>query len=167
MTLPYPLTLSQSPAPGVRRVYERISSIEQAPDPGDATTGRRYKAVMMTGEVVTDFHTGRTRYAHQLDKSGTIHLDRMNSGRAPVVDNHSMWGSGGESVLGIVEKGTVSMTGEGLVGTIRFQPDDQLPQGIRNGLSSGSAAKPLSPGHCPGHGADRKRRSRVGENHRV
>ena len=133
----HPFTLSQSPTPAARTVYERIASIEQAPEPGDAATGRRYKAVMMTGEVVTDFHTGRTRYAHQLDRNGTIHLDRMNSGRAPVVDNHSMWGQGGESVLGIVEKGTVRMAAEGLVGTIRFLPDDQLPKGIRNGLASG------------------------------
>ena len=131
-----PFTLAQSP-PTTRTIHERIASIEQAPEPGDAATGRRYKAVMMTGEVVTDFHTGRTRYAHQLDRNGTIHLDRMNSGRAPVVDNHSMWGSGGESVLGVVEQGTVKMTAAGLVGTLRFQPDDQLPEGIRNGLASG------------------------------
>ena len=133
----YPFPLAQSPDPAARTVCERLASVEQAPEPGDSTTGRRYKAVMMTGEIVTDFHTGRTRFAHQLDRSGTIHLDRMNSGRAPVVDNHSMWGTGGESVLGIVEKGTVSMAAEGLVGTIQFLPDDQLPPGIRNGLASG------------------------------
>ena len=133
----FPFSISQSPATDDRRIYERIESIEQAPEPGDATTGRRYKAVMMTGEIITDFHTGRTRYAHQLDRNGTIHLDRMNSGRAPIVDNHAMWGTGGENVLGVVEKGSVSMQAEGLVGTIRFQPDDQLPAGIRNGLSSG------------------------------
>ena len=136
MTPRFPFSLAQSPAQS-RTIYERIASIEQAPEPGDAKKGRRYKAVMMTGEVITDFHTGVTRYAHQLDRNGTIHLDRMNSGRAPVVDNHSMWGSGGESVLGIVEQGSVHMAAEGLVGTIRFQPDDQLPEGIRNGLSSG------------------------------
>ena len=98
-----------------KAISQRFSSIEQASAPGDAKTGRRYQAVMMTGEVITDFHTGSTRYAHQLVKDGaTGHLDRMNSGRAPVIDNHNLWGGAGEPVLGTVEQGTVRVTPEGL-----------------------------------------------------
>ena len=120
-----------------KTIIQRFGSIEQAAEPGDAKIGRRYQAVMMTGEIVTDFHTGRTRYAHQLVKEGVGDLARMNSGRAPVIDNHNLWGRAGDSVLGTVEQGSVRMTPEGLVGTIQFMPDDKLPEAIRNGLESG------------------------------
>ena len=91
---------------------------------------------MMTGEIVTDYHTGSIRYAHQLAKEGAVDLARMNSGRAPVIDNHNAYRPAGASVLGTVEQGSVGMTPEGLVGTIQFMPDDKLPETILNGLES-------------------------------
>ena len=119
-----------------KTIVQRFGSIEQAAEPGDAKIGRRYKAVMMTGEIVTDYHTGSIRYAHQLAKEGAVDLARMNSGRAPVIDNHNAYRPAGASVLGTVEQGSVGMTPEGLVGTIQFMPDDKLPETILNGLES-------------------------------
>lgn len=114
---------------------QRIVSIAQAPD-SDPKIGRTYDAIMMTGEVITDFHTGRMRYAHQLDTAGNVRLGRMNSGRSPVVDTHRTWESAGQA-LGTVLQGSCRMTPEGLRGRLQLMPDDKLPEAIRNGLETG------------------------------
>ena len=120
------------------KIIQRVVRAAAVTQPGDhdPEKGRRYRAVLMTGEQVTDYHTGRMRYAHQLDITGNIRLDRANSGRMPVLDNHTMaWApSAGPETLGIVEQGTCKLGADGLEAIIRFKPDEHLPEDIRNGL---------------------------------
>ena len=123
----------------MNKTAQASGSIEHATGGGDAAKGREYPVIFSTGEEVTDFHSGRMRYSHQLDLAGNIRLDRINSGRANVLDWHpDKWGgkSAGEVTLGIIKQGSVRLTPKGLEGTIRFMPDDKLPEGIRNGLET-------------------------------
>ena len=93
---------------------------------------------MATGEEVTVWTGSETRYGWQLmmpEQGGNVRLDRINSGRAPVVDSHHTYSA--ENVLGIIEAGSVKVTAAGLVGRIRFKADKDLPERIRTGLQQG------------------------------
>ena len=112
-----------------------ISRVKQAAADGKKPKGRAYDVVMATGEVVTDYCGSRSRYQHQLALDGTVRLERMNSGRAPVIDSHGAYSAGG--VLGLVAADSAAVTEGGLTGRIQLMADDKLPEPIRNGLEQG------------------------------
>ena len=127
------------PQLGLDRIELAITSIAQAVTEGVGEPGgRTYDVVMATGEEVTVYTGSETRYGWQLmlpEAGGNIRLDRINSGRAPVVDSHHTYSA--ESVLGVVEAGSVKVTAAGLVGRIRLKADKDLPDAIRTGLAQG------------------------------
>lgn len=90
-----------------------------------------------------DWWTGQ-RYVEVLEVSDkAIRLDRLQSGRAPVLDTHSRWAL--ENVMGVVEKGSVRIEkGQGHA-RVRLSARDDIA-GIVSDIRDGIIAN-ISPGY--------------------
>jgi hypothetical protein len=90
-----------------------------------------------------DWYTGQ-RYIEVLEVSDkAIRLDRLQSGRAPVLDSHSRWSL--DNVMGIVEKGSVRVEkGQGHA-RVRLSARDDI-SGIVSDIRDGIIAN-ISPGY--------------------
>lgn len=90
-----------------------------------------------------DWWTGQ-RYIEVLEVSEkAIRLDRLQSGRAPVLDSHSRWSL--DNVMGVVEKGSVRIEkGQGHA-KVRLSARDDI-SGIVSDIRDGIIAN-ISPGY--------------------
>lgn len=90
-----------------------------------------------------DWYSG-TRYMEQLEVSDkAIRLDRLNSGRAPVLDSHSRWSL--ENVIGVIEKDSVRVDKGQAFAKVRMSAREdvaQLVSDIRDGIIAN-----VSPGY--------------------
>lgn len=90
-----------------------------------------------------DWWTGQ-RYVEVLEVSDkAIRMDRLQSGRAPVLDSHSRWSL--ENVIGVVEKGSVRIeAGQGHA-KVRLSARDDIA-GVVSDIRDGIIAN-ISPGY--------------------
>lgn len=90
-----------------------------------------------------DWFTGQ-RYVEVLEVSDkAIRLDRLQSGRAPVLDSHSRWSL--KNIMGVVEKGSVRIDkGQGHA-KVRLSARDDI-SGIVSDIRDGIIAN-ISPGY--------------------
>ena len=90
-----------------------------------------------------DWYSGQ-RYIEVLEVSDkAIRMDRLQSGRAPVLDSHSRWSL--DNVMGIVEKGSVRIEkGQGHA-RVRLSARDDI-SGIVSDIRDGIIAN-ISPGY--------------------
>jgi hypothetical protein len=109
------------------------------------TESRTFDIMWTAGAEVPrmDWYSG-TRYIEQLEVSDkAIRLDRLQSGRAPVLDSHSRWSL--DNIMGVVEKNSVKIVnGEGHAKVRMSSREDIAPlvNDIRDGIISN-----VSPGY--------------------
>lgn len=123
---------------------------------------RTFDIVWTAGAEVPriDWWTGQ-RYIEVLEVSEkAIRLDRLESGRAPVLDSHNRWGL--SSVMGVVEKGSVKIDKGQARATVRMSGREDLAglvADIRDGIIANT-----SPGYIT---HSYREELRDGKNYRV
>ncbi len=115
--------------------FRRDASIVRPPA---AQEGQRtFEVVWTAGAEVLRFDWMREQYyveVLQVDEK-SIRLDRLNSGRAPLLDSHGRWSL--QSVIGVVEKGSVTIGKGESRATVRLSGREDLAgllQDIRDGI---------------------------------
>jgi hypothetical protein len=98
---------------------------------------RTFDVVWTAGAEVRRYDWYREEYFMEVLEvtDAAIRLDRLNSGRAPVLDAHMRWSL--SSVIGVVEKGSVSISGGESRATLRLSNRQALAdivQDIRDGI---------------------------------
>lgn len=106
---------------------------------------RSFDIVWTAGAEVPriDWWTGQ-RYIEVLEvNEKAIRMDRLESGRAPVLDSHSRWGL--TSVIGVVEKGSIKIDKGQARATVRMSAREEIA-GLVADIRGGIIAN-VSPGY--------------------
>lgn len=123
------MTVQNRPANGVRQESIALPAFQREAviDPKTLAEDKRaFEVVWSAGAEVRrfDWMTGQ-RYVEVLqvdDKS--VRLERLQSGAAPVLDSHARWSL--DSVIGVVEKGTVRIKDGKAYATVRMSGRDEV-----------------------------------------
>ena len=114
--------------------FQREASIAQASAQAEK---RIFEVVWTAGAEVPRYDWMRDQvYVEVLQVDDqSIRLDRLNSGRAPLLDAHARWSL--DSVIGVVEKGSVSIENGESRATVRLSNREELAgvvQDVRDGI---------------------------------